>query len=240
VAVVDYGAGNLRSVGGALDRLGVGWRLARTPEGLRAASAVVLPGVGSAGAAMRELEKSGLAEAIRGLEPPLLGICLGLQLLFERSDEEGGVRCLGMLPGRVGRLRETPRLPHMGWNHARPLAGHPLFEGLGPEGDWFYFAHSYACDCPPEVALAETTHGASFVSAAGLASVCGVQFHPEKSAGAGLRLLARFLRMAGLETTVEPGRPAAGETVRSRRPWSASEPGAGQRESRASGRSRGR
>ena len=198
VAVVDYGAGNLRSVGGALDALGVDWRLAARPEDLEGAGAVVLPGVGSAGSAMRELERRGLAEALRATQAPALGICLGLQLLCERSEEEGGVRCLGLIPGRARLLARAPRLPHMGWNLVRPLRDHPLLRGCPGAGEWFYFAHSYGCDCPGEHALAVTEHGGAFVSAAAAGKVWGVQFHPEKSSGAGLRLLERFLDAAGL------------------------------------------
>ncbi len=197
VAVVDYGAGNLRSVGGALERLGAPWRLARDPRELEVAGAVLLPGVGSAGSAMRVLEQRGFPAALRRLDRPLLGICLGFQLLFERSEEEGGVRCLGILPGRVGRLA-AGRLPHMGWNRVRTTRSHVLFAGAPAEGEWFYFAHSYGCECASEVAIAEAVHGVPFVAAAGAGSVCGVQFHPEKSDAAGLRLLAAFLRAAGV------------------------------------------
>jgi glutamine amidotransferase len=218
VAVVDYGAGNLRSVGGALDRLGVGWRLARTPDELEPAAAVLLPGVGSAGSAMRELERRGLPGALRRLDRPLLGICLGLQLLFERSEEEGGVRCLSMLPGRVRRLAGAPRLPHMGWNRTRSTRPHVLFAHGPPEGEWFYFAHSYACQCPREVTIAEATHGETFAAAAGEGVVCGVQFHPEKSGAAGLRLLAAFLRAAGVSVAdlagvAGPASPASASTT---------------------------
>ncbi|HEY7462558.1 MAG TPA: imidazole glycerol phosphate synthase subunit HisH [Gemmatimonadota bacterium] len=199
LAVVDYGAGNLRSVGGALDVLGAAWRLAKGPEDLEGAPAVLLPGVGSAGSAMRELERRGFPSALREPARPLLGICLGLQLLFERSEEEGGVRCLGILPGRVRRLEGAPRLPHMGWNRVRPIRPHALFPKADP-GEWFYFAHSYLCECPAELTLAATTHGETFASAIGEGAVCGVQFHPEKSGAAGLRLLAGFLSGAGVAT----------------------------------------
>lgn len=204
VAVVDYGAGNLRSVGGALDRLGASWRLAPSADELDGAAAVVLPGVGSAGFAMRELERRGLAEPLRRDHRPLLGICLGLQLLFERSEEEGGIDCLGLLPGRARLLSGAPKLPHMGWNLARPARPHPLFGGA-PEGDWFYFAHSFGCECPDEVAVAFTDHGGPFASAAGDGRVCGVQFHPEKSGAAGLEVLGGWLRAAGLSPDAAHG-----------------------------------
>jgi len=163
---------------------------------------------------MRELDRRGFASALSALRTPLLGICLGLQLLFERSEEEGGVRCLGLLPGRVRRLAGAPRLPHMGWNRAQPRARHPILAGWHPEGEWFYFAHSYGCDCPAEVVLAETVYGPPFASAAGFHLVCGVQFHPEKSSAAGLRVLAAFLDRAGVQVgeaggpigTAPPGR----------------------------------
>jgi glutamine amidotransferase len=222
LAVVDYGAGNLRSVGGALDALGARWIFARQPDELAAAGAILLPGVGSAGSAMRELERRGLAAPLKQTRVPVLGICLGLQLLFEDSDEEGGTRCLGLLPGRVTRLEGAPRLPHIGWNRVQPIREHPLFERpatfdsaqsrspdrADPRGefpDWFYFAHSYACSCPHEVALASTEYGRSFVSAAGHDRVWGVQFHPEKSAAGGLLLLQAFLRASGLANDIPNG-----------------------------------
>lgn len=200
IAIVDYGAGNLRSVEFALDRLGVAHRRAARPAELEDASRIVLPGVGHAGSAMSALAESGLADALRAAGRPVLGICLGLQLLTERSDEaDPPVRCLGVVPGRTRHLGgagtgEGLRVPQIGWNEVR-FTGRddPLFDGLG-ERAWFYFLHSLRVSCPPEVVTAEAEHGAAFPAAVRHGAFRGVQFHPEKSGPAGLRVLENFCR----------------------------------------------
>ncbi len=208
IAVVDYGAGNLRSVELALERLGVPHRRAPDPGALAGADGVVLPGVGAAASAMRGLEARGLATALRDWEGPLLGVCLGMQLLTGRSSESdpasgpGPVACLGLLPGETRRIEARGpdgaplRLPHIGWN-ATALRADPLFEGLGPE-EHFYFLHSFRVACDDRLAIATTEHGERFPAAVRSGRRAGVQFHPEKSGEAGLRVLANFCREAGL------------------------------------------
>jgi imidazole glycerol phosphate synthase glutamine amidotransferase subunit len=193
IGVIDYGGGNLASVGYALDRLGVEWVLVHRARDLDRVQSVVFPGVGSAGAAMTRLGAAGLDVALTGYlrsGRPYLGICLGLQLLFEESAEDGGA-CLGALEGRVVRLATPEKLPHVGWNTIELNGSGGALEGL--DGEAFYFTHSYVVEpVSPTVVAARTTHGIPFVSAVAAGSVLGVQFHPERSGKAGLRLLANF------------------------------------------------
>lgn len=191
VAVIDSGGANLGSVVHALGRLGVEGRLTRDAGEIGAAGRVILPGVGAAGWAMNALAGAGLVDVIRGLTQPVLGICLGLQLLFERS-EEGDVECLGILPGRVRKLEGGAglRLPHMGWNRLDWQADDPLARGLDTDA-WFYFVHGYAA--PVDAAVASASHGQLFAAVVRRGNFAACQFHPEKSAGAGARLLRNFL-----------------------------------------------
>jgi imidazole glycerol phosphate synthase glutamine amidotransferase subunit len=197
IAVVDYGAGNLVSIEQALTRVGAAVTVARDAEGVRDADALVVPGVGAAAPAMARLERRGLVDPIRGWierDRPFLGICLGLQLLFEGSDEDGATT-LGVLPGRTSRLEDAPTLPHIGWNQVVRTRGHPLFDGIADGAD-LYFVHSYAgvpADGAEDVILARTEHGRPFVSAVARGRLLGVQFHPERSGADGLRLLANFV-----------------------------------------------
>jgi imidazole glycerol phosphate synthase glutamine amidotransferase subunit len=198
IAVVDYGAGNLVSIDQALTSVGAHVVLVRSADELAAtaADALIVPGVGAAGPAMERLTEAGLVEPIRRWiadDRPFLGICLGLQLLFEGSDEDGATT-FGILAGRARRLVDAPTLPHIGWNQVERRRPHPLFEGIVQAAD-FYFVHSFAGAVAPEAAdtvLAETTHGRSFVSAIARGSLLGVQFHPERSGDDGLRLLGNF------------------------------------------------
>ena len=197
-AVVDYGAGNLVSIDQALTRVGADVSIARDPAGLAGADALIVPGVGAAAPAMERLAAAGLVEPIRAwiaAGRPYLGICLGLQLLFEGSDEDGAVT-LGVIAGRTTLLHDAPTLPHIGWNQVERVREHPLFSGIAPNAD-FYFVHSYAGvpEGPDAEAstLARTGHGASFVSAIARANVLGVQFHPERSGTDGLRVLANVV-----------------------------------------------
>jgi imidazole glycerol phosphate synthase glutamine amidotransferase subunit len=201
IAVVDYGAGNLVSIDQALTTVGAEVRIARGPEGFEGVDAVIVPGVGAARPAMRRLARAGLLEPIRSwlaADRPYLGICLGLQLLYETSDEDA-VRMLGVLPGRVQVLRDAPTLPHIGWNQVELRCPHPLFAGIASGTD-LYFVHSYAAvpaSNADDGVLAETRHGAPFVSAVARGRTLGVQFHPERSGTDGLRLLANFAALAG-------------------------------------------
>lgn len=192
IAVIDSGGANIASVLHALDRLGAEARLTRAAEEIRSAERVILPGVGAAGAAMAQLRAAGLVELIRSLTQPVLGICLGLQLLYE-SSAEGEVDCLGLIPGRVERLKvdASLRLPHMGWNRLLwTQSEDPLARGLEP-GDWFYFVHGYAA--PTEHAVAVSEHGQPFAAVVRHGNFAACQFHPEKSASAGTLLLRNFL-----------------------------------------------
>ncbi len=202
-AVIDYGAGNLVSIDQALTRVGAAVSIACDPADLTGADALVVPGVGAAAPAMERLRAAGLVEPIRAwisAGRPYLGICLGLQLLFDGSDEDGAVT-FGVVAGRATRLTDAPTLPHIGWNQVELVADHPLFDGIGPASD-FYFVHSFAGrPVDVEAILARTTHGASFVSAVARDNVVGVQFHPERSGTDGLRFLANavsLVRAGGL------------------------------------------
>jgi imidazole glycerol phosphate synthase glutamine amidotransferase subunit len=196
-AVVDYGAGNLVSIDQALTRVGAEVVVARDPAGLADADALVVPGVGAAAPAMDRLRAGGLVDPIRAwiaAGRPYLGICLGLQLLFDGSDEDGA-ETLGVVAGRTTRLIEAPTLPHIGWNQVERTRENGLFAGIEPAAD-FYFVHSYAGVPRDDTAvLARTTHGASFVSAIARDNVLGVQFHPERSGNDGLRLLANVVAL---------------------------------------------
>ena len=201
VAVVDYGAGNLVSIDQALTTVGAEVRIAVQPADLVGIDALVVPGVGAAAPAMVRLEHQGLVDPIASWladDRPFLGVCLGLQLLFEGSDEDAAVT-LGTIPGRTVRLADAPTLPHIGWNQVERTRAHPIFDDIDPNAD-FYFVHSYAGTPPADPAgddlvLARTTHGRPFVSAVARRSMVGVQFHPERSGPDGLRLLGNFVNL---------------------------------------------
>jgi glutamine amidotransferase len=196
IAIVDYGIGYLGSVTKGFRHAGAEVRLTGEPEVLRRASALVLPGDGAFGATMAEIERRGLVpilhEAVEA-GVPLLGICIGMQVLFEESEEHGRFQGLGLLPGRVRRFGDGLPVPHMGWNQLHPEAAHPLLEGL-PDGAHVYFVHSFFCDAAPEVVIASSDYGRSFAAVVGRERVLGVQFHPEKSQAVGLRIVANFVR----------------------------------------------
>lgn len=196
VVVVDSGVANIGSVVAALERAGAQATVSRDWDTIRAAPRVLLPGVGAAAAAMRELRALGLAERLPTLTQPVLGICLGMQLLFAGSEEGGGdVPCLGILPGRIRRLPAAPgiRIPHMGWNALIPCRAHALVDGLGPR-DYAYFVHSYAAEEGAHTLMA-CAHGARFAAIVARANFMGAQFHPERSAAVGARLLSNFLAL---------------------------------------------
>lgn len=199
VAIVDYGMGNRRSVQKALEHVGARVAVTREPGALAAADGLVVPGVGAFGAAMSSLRALELTTPIRTAAAegrPVLGICLGMQLLFERSLELGETAGLGLLGGEVTRLEPgTPglRIPHIGWNEVRPVRPAPLTAGLPERGAAFYHVHSYAVrPSDPADVVATTTYGETFATIVGRGAVMGTQFHPEKSSAHGLRLLAAF------------------------------------------------
>jgi len=195
IAVLDYGIGNLRSAEKALQHLGVEAALTTDPAIARDAAGVVLPGVGAFGRCMEQLRESGLEpvvhEAVEAGKP-FIGICVGMQMLFDSSEEAPGVKGLGIIRGEVRRLTTTERLPHMGWNTLKIRAGSKLFDGI-EDGSWLYFVHSYA-PVPDDgsVIAATTEYGGTVVAAVEQGRLWATQFHPEKSAANGLRLLRNF------------------------------------------------
>lgn len=199
VALVDYGAGNLHSVRRALERAGASVTVTADLRTLRQASGVVLPGVGSARAAMERLEAGGVADVLRHRAAearPVLGVCLGMQLLFESSDE-GAITGLGVLPGKVVQLRDRPKVPHMGWNQLTPVRSSSLLGEVEP-GSFVYFVHSYhVLPSAPEDVAAITDYEGEIVAAVEHEHVWGTQFHPEKSGDAGLRIYRNFVEALG-------------------------------------------
>jgi len=213
VTLLDYGAGNVPSVQRALQRQGIQSERATTPAQIAAAKILILPGVGHYAALIRALDNRSLRQPLlekinEGI--PFLGICLGLQALFASSEEAPELAGLQLFPGQVSLLPPTAKLPHMGWNTVQPCKESPLLDGISNQ-DYFYFAHSYAA--PPVFVVAQDAarlspakshsptvavshHGADFASVVEDGNICGVQFHPEKSAAPGARLLANFLRLA--------------------------------------------
>ena len=196
IAVVDYGLGNLGSVIKGFRHVGAETELTGDPERLSHAEALVLPGDGAFAAAMAEIESRDLALVLReAIErgTPLLGICIGMQRLFEESEEHGHHRGLGILPGRVRRFEGDLPVPHMGWNTLRARRPHPVLDGV-EDGAHVYFVHSYYCDAPADVVIAASDYGREFPAIVGRGNVLGLQFHPEKSQAVGLRLAANFVR----------------------------------------------
>lgn len=200
IALLDYGAGNVRSVHKALEAAGAKVRVSRQPRVLRDADKVVLPGVGAFGDCMAGLQRAGLVTAIhRAVEAgkPLLGICVGLQVLFEEGEEMGHHAGLGLLPGRVVRFSPERialglKIPHTGWNQIEVTAPSPLLHGL-PPGAWVYFNHAYYGQARLEDTLAVTDYGGTFSSVVGQGPIYGIQWHPEKSQRAGLLILRNFV-----------------------------------------------
>lgn len=213
IGVIDYGMGNLHSLAKSLERVAGTQRIVISydPAELLECDRLVLPGVGGARACMDELRRLELDQMVieAARKRPLLGVCLGMQVLLERSDENGGVNCLGLIPGSVVRFPDPPpeqepaapeappaerlKVPHMGWNQVSQARPHPVWEGV-PDNSWFYFVHSYHA-APQNLAhvLGLTDYGRSFASAVARDNIIGFQFHPEKSHDVGLRLLANFV-----------------------------------------------
>lgn len=198
VAIIDYGVGNLRSVEKAFASMGCDAVVTSDPSTLRNADRLVLPGVGAFAACMKQLSSRGFDELVceRANEgTPLLGVCVGMQMMFEESEEFGTTLGLGLLRGRVRRFSGDLVVPQVGWNQVRKLQLHPLLADI-PDSAFFYFVHSYYCDVDDRtVVIGETEYGTSYPSVVGRGNIWGVQFHPEKSQAAGLRLLANFAQM---------------------------------------------
>ena len=202
VIVLDYGAGNLRSVARAVEHAGFVADVSSDPRALDAAAAVVMPGVGAAADTMRNLQEHGFVEPLReyiAAGRPFFGVCMGYQALLDVSEEGGEHRCLGVVHGRVRKLPSTNgggtalKIPHMGWNRVAQTREHPLFAGV-PDGSYFYFVHSYYPDPEDQsLVIGRTDYGVTFASAIARDRLAATQFHPEKSGAAGLQLYKNFL-----------------------------------------------
>ncbi len=190
IGVVNYEAGNLRSVLNALTLAGIDYKIGNRPDELATCLGIILPGVGAAPGAMKSLRDHGLTEFLPALQVPFLGICLGMQILFEHS-EEGNTKCLGIIPGTVDHFPPGKvKIPHMGWNEVERVVQSPLWDGIGQKA-FFYFAHSFVVGVNGYT-VAETSSGVAFSAAVRLQNFYGVQFHPEKSSHAGIQLLKNF------------------------------------------------
>jgi glutamine amidotransferase len=192
VVIIDSGGANLASVRAALQRLGVAAPVTLDIDTIRHARRLILPGVGAAAPIMQRLRESGIADFLRATRQPLLGICVGMQVLFERSAE-GDTSCLGLLPGAVGKIAARPgvRVPHIGWNRLHHARESPLLDGIN-DGDYAYFVHSYAAPAG-EACVAGVEHGDRYAALVQRGHVAGAQFHPERSAEVGARVLRNFL-----------------------------------------------
>jgi len=208
VVIVDYGAGNLRSVARAVAHAGVDATVTAQPQVAARAKVLIVPGVGAAADTMRHLREGGLVEPIRDhIEAgrPFLGVCMGMQALFDLSEEGGEHECLGVFGGRIVRFPQGMTVPHMGWNTVELRSPHPVFEGI-PDRSYFYFLHSYHPRPDDEaIVIGETDYeGVRFSAVVGRDNVIATQFHPEKSGAAGLRLYANFLRLALERGSIAP------------------------------------
>jgi len=195
VAIIDYGVGNLRSVEKAFVATGVDAIVTSDERELRDADRLVLPGVGAFAACMNALREHGFDQLVRdrvAAGTPLLGVCVGMQMLFEESEEFGRTAGLGLLRGRVRRFSDQLLVPQVGWNQIKQRSAHPLFRGVSDEA-FFYFVHSYYCEpAQTEIAIGETEYGVNYASVVARDNLAGVQFHPEKSQAVGLKLLHNF------------------------------------------------
>jgi glutamine amidotransferase len=202
IAIIDYGAGNLRSVTNALAKLGYQPKVTRDPEDVLNAAAVIFPGVGAAADAMQSLKDSGLDEAIREVireNQPLFAICVGMQVLMSSTEEGGWNECMGIIPGTVKKLPAGLKVPHIGWNQVKQMARHPLFDDIPDESN-FYFVHSYYAEPEDTTVIAGTTeYGLTLFSVLIKDNLVATQFHPEKSGTIGLRMYDNFLKMAGVK-----------------------------------------
>jgi glutamine amidotransferase len=199
ITIVDYGAGNMRSVVNAVTKLGYQSKITSSPSDVLNARAVILPGVGAAADTMENLKKLGLVSPICRFiteDRPFFGVCIGLQILFAGTEEGGWHACLGVLPGRVRKLPSGLKIPHMGWNQVKQKVSHPVFEGIPDEAN-FYFVHSYYVEPDDKSLIAgETDYGIPICSVVVRGNLVATQFHPEKSGEFGLKMYASFLKMA--------------------------------------------
>jgi glutamine amidotransferase len=200
IAVIDYGAGNIRNVVNAVTRLGYEVRLTSDADEVLSADTVIFPGVGAAGDTLSSLKALDLVEPIRRViaeDRPFMGICMGLQLLFSITEEDGGQKCLDVFPGQVKKFPAGLKVPHMGWNQVKQNMKHPVFEGV-PDGENFYFVHSYYVEPEDAALVAGTTeYGIEFCSAIARGNMIATQFHPEKSGDMGLKIFGNFLGNTG-------------------------------------------
>ncbi|MFA5316042.1 MAG: imidazole glycerol phosphate synthase subunit HisH [Dehalococcoidales bacterium] len=209
IAIIDYGASNLRSVTNAIRQLGYQPVVTSRPEDITGAVAVFLPGVGAAPDTMANLEALGLAapikERIAGGQS-FFGVCVGLQVLLTDTEEGGGYHCMDIIPGRVKKLPDGLKIPHMGWNQVKQLANHPLFKGV-PETANFYFVHSYYAEpIDRSQVIGETDYGQPFASVIACGNLVATQFHPEKSGEAGLKIYDNFIKLAQSRSKSQGGR----------------------------------
>ncbi len=193
IQIIDYGAGNLRSVSNALKQLGKKYEIISSENELKSDAKIIFPGVGSANAAMRNLNKSGFADVIPIIKTPFLGICLGMQLLFPYS-EEGDTKCLGVIDGTVRKFSQGLKVPQIGWNSVKQVKEDQLFQDV-PDDSYFYFVNSYYVDAERNSVLGVTDYGIRFNSVIRKNNFYGVQFHPEKSGKIGLKLLRNFCEL---------------------------------------------
>lgn len=193
IQIINYGAGNIRSVENALKKLGVNSRVVGSASELRNDCKVIFPGVGAAGSAMSGLKERGFIGALKTFKAPILGICLGMQILLE-SSEEGDVSCLRIIEGNVKKFDGGVKIPQIGWNKVKQAGPSPLFNGV-PDGSYFYFVNSYFADVNKSFVLGTTNYGVSFPSVIRKENFYGVQFHPEKSGEIGLKLLNNFCKL---------------------------------------------
>ena len=202
ITIIDYGVGNFRNVQKAFQAVGADAEITDSVEAVTLAEVLVLPGVGAFGDAINNLRRRKLHQPVLDAVEagkPVFGICVGMQLLFDESEEMGHHRGLGVLPGKVVRFPQNLTVPHMGWNQIEPERGHPLLNNID-QGDFAYFAHSYyVVPDDPENVIACTNYGQPYPSIVGKGNVCAIQFHPEKSQQVGLQILRNFMEFARLE-----------------------------------------
>ncbi|MFN8636405.1 MAG: imidazole glycerol phosphate synthase subunit HisH [Chloroflexota bacterium] len=217
IAILDYRAGNLRSVAKALEAVGSRPVVTDDPAVIARADGLVVPGQGSAVDAMKNLTELGLVEPLREYVAsgrPFLGVCLGEQVIFESSEEGPGVTCLGLLPGTVKRLPGGQKVPQIGWNTVKIVQHHPLLDGI-PDETYFYFVHSYyVAPSDPAITVGETEYGVSFASIVARGNVFATQFHPEKSSGIGLRIYRNFARLCAERASAETEAEAVSAVAR--------------------------